>query len=291
MTEQERWEQEDQIVNDIRTRFPNQPWKDVSKSPLWHGVNKDQRVKGQDAIIGEVPNEDPLVYGIASNSYRIVPHEVATHLMLEEMKKFPELGEPELSFGFINDGAKFHLDALFPQAEKHEVAVGEPIGIKIETRNSHDLGWLFRVSFGALILKCTNGMTAFKVNKKISKRHTMALEPETIIEKIGEGIQIYSEQLGIWQSWARKQLNPAEFEPIWDALPFGKNHREEILALPHIQTGETLTNWITTGSINAWNLNGIVTQFLTHNIESEMVRLDKSDEVARIMHTRLQSLS
>ena len=72
-----------------------------------------------------------------------------------------------------------------------------------------------------------------------------------------------------------------EFEKVWEGLPFGTRQREEIRALPMTGSQQTLDQWIREESVNVWNLHSVLTQYVTHNIESPLVREDKGEVIAK----------
>ena len=67
-------------------------------------------------------------------------------------------------------------------------------------------------------------------------------------------------------------------------LPFGPKYSEKILALPQVGSGQTIEKWLTADNLNLWEFNSILTQFITHEIESEMVRVRSGEAVAKVLH-------
>jgi hypothetical protein len=110
------------------------------------------------------------------------------------------------------------------------------------------------------------------------------LEVTSEVLGIPEGMDEFADQVGIWQDWAKKAIAKEEAEVLMDALPFGARHQEEILALPQAGTGDTMQEWLNSGSVNVYDMDGIYTEFLTHEVDSEMVRVSKGEDIARIFH-------
>lgn len=295
MTENEQkvldqWNEQERIIADVRSRYSDVPFPSVGTEPVWFGndTNTLERDPSRVAIVGWGGElEKATMFAVASNQYNLIPHEMAVYYAEQEMLKHPEYGTPSINIHLLQDGAKMKMEIDFPETEHIEVKKGDPVRPRVGFHNSYDLGWEFRGFMGAMVLICSNGAVAFKLNQQISKKHRMNLDPVAQTGLVGGAMTAFSDQVGIWQHWAEKQLTAAQFEPIWEALPFGKNHREEILALPHQQTNKTLNEMMREDAINAWDGYNILTQFLTHNIESEMVRTDKSEQVAKVFHQRI----
>jgi len=128
-------------------------------------------------------------------------------------------------------------------------------------------------------------MVGYKVQFATKKKHRLNLVTSEQLKSLPQGMAAFSEQVNVWQDWANKQMKAIEAEMLVDALPFGERHTADILALPEIGSGETLEDWLRNDSVNTYRLNSIVTQFLTHEIESEMVRTDKGQKVAQVFHS------
>ncbi|RLD58108.1 MAG: hypothetical protein DRI97_03950, partial [Bacteroidetes bacterium] len=182
-----------------------------------------------------------------------------------------------------------YITADFPEC-KEELKPGRPLTPKAGVRNSNDLTLEFSRWFGAMELVCANGMVAFKINQSASKKHRQNLDIDFEIKGVIEGMNDFAEQTDIWKNWVDVQLASADAEVIMAALPFGSRHNEEILALPETGTGDKVSDWLAGGKVNLYDMYGIYTQFLTHNVESDMVRVTKGEEVARVFHNYEQVL-
>lgn len=121
----------------------------------------------------------------------------------------------------------------------------------------------------------------------MKKKHRQNLEVSNVLNTIMIGMSGYAEQIGIWQEWAHTALKAEEVETTWEQLPFGNDYKELIKALPSAQHNKTLDQYLTEGSLTVWDFHGLLTQFLSSSqVESEIVRLEKTEKVAQVFHKR-----
>jgi hypothetical protein len=97
--------------------------------------------------------------------------------------------------------------------------------------------------------------------------------------------QKYGEQLEIWETWGETLIKPTAVDELIIGSGFGSKHQEEILALPEKSTGETVQDWIDAGDVNVMNLYNVLTQFTTHELESEMVKVRRGEQIASTFET------
>jgi len=286
-------EQKRKIIEAIREKYQNLTFPDgVTKSPLYHGRRERVKIDGQYAVIGHVGDEEQVFAPAVSKQYKIVPHEIALHNLVQEMTDhgidLKEYGEPIITPTLHADGGRLQIQIAFPDAvhtvktENH--AKGRKIHPKATLWNSYDLSKGFRVSFEGIDEVCTNGMVGYKIQFATNKKHRLNLDVTKQMAALPDGLKAFSEQVNVWQDWAKQRLSRLEAMAVVDALPFGEKHQEKILALPEVGTGETLDEWLKGDDVNLYRLNGIATQFLTHEVESEMVRVDKGPKIAKVFH-------
>lgn len=282
---------------DVRERYPETKFPDVYKEPIWIGRQRDDIELQQDsvAICGSYcPDQtDRIRYAYASNQYKIVTHEEAVLSIETALKDMPEFGQPEIQVSLLNTGALMRTIVTFPEA-KYEVRDGEPVNPQTNLFNSYDLSKRLLSQFGARELVCLNGLIAFKVRASIGQKHRLNIDVGYITSEITSGMAQFSEQVGLWSSWAKKELKEPEWIKVWDALPFGgkKNklgeetgrYREQLLDYPRKLDRKTIRGMLTDGSVNVWDAHSIVTQFISHEIDSENVQIEKTREVARVFH-------
>lgn len=275
------------IRNDIRTRYPDLNFPNVTREPLWYGRDTILPVDdGFDAIFGTFmteEGEDSVRYAFASNEYFLLEHEFIIWMTEQVIHELPEFGKPEFKPSVYSMGGRLRLTIDFPDHKREVANVGDYISARLHVNSSYDMSKKFEYDLGGLVLSCSNGVVAFRRKAGASRRHVLALDMSDMVKQISGAMTQFSEEMGIWESWTKVQLKAAEAEEILIALPFGEKHKEEILALPEATTKETLEDWMRRDSINLWGMNSIITQFMTHEIESEAVRAEKEPIIARVM--------
>jgi hypothetical protein len=176
------------------------------------------------------------------------------------------------------------ISVKFPDL-KHEIKVVDSIFPKVDIYTSYDLSTKLKGQFGAWQLKCSNGMGVWKTFKKFAKRHLQNLYLNELGTNISEGLAIFGEQVNTWQQWATLKIEKEFYETIWDELPFSAAERVKIEALPEIGTGLLLSHAVKSNDLNLWSLNSVLTQFATHEVKSELRRIDLEPTIARVMET------
>lgn len=180
------------------------------------------------------------------------------------------------------EGARMRIGIKFPDM-MHEIKVVDSIFPKVDIFTSYDLSTKLKGQFGAFQLKCTNGMGVWKTFKKFAKRHLQNLFLNELGTNISEGLSIFGEQVDVWKSWASLKIEKEFYETIWEELPFSAAERVRIEALPEIGTGLLLSHAVKSNDLNLWSLNSILTQWSTHNVKSELRRIELEPTIARVM--------
>lgn len=301
------------IQTEIRERYPEIHFPDVYQSPLSYGRGDTRTMMdGWSTIVGDVDRpiydvegkisgyekQEKVFHPAVSEQYMLTPHELTVWNVEQSLKDFDVWGPKEIEISLFKDYARIICKAKFPEA-KTPIKVGDIVSPEIGVQSSIDLSHEYSPWAGMLRLACTNGMIALRAFISGSYKHRQNLDVEGITEILQssvEGMQIQEETYKMWTNteMPREQAEALlgvnidakeeDDEEIASPLPFGKRQREEILALPETTTGETVEQWMRKGSVNVWNFNNVLTQYLSHNVESEMVRLTKGEKVAKVMH-------
>jgi len=273
-----------EIIADVRSRYPKVSFPDVYRSPLWYGRSGKIPIEDYHAIIGSIDGEEHVYANSVSKEYKIVTHEESLHLLENSLASIDNFGKPVIKSVLMHqNGAKMCARVEFPDCQL-EIKDGKKVSPRVDNWNSYDLSKMYGLSWGAVEQVCTNGMVAYRVKSTISAKHRQNLDIGAEIHALTEGIAEFGGQIDEWQRWSKINLAPPKVDTIMEILPFGTRHTEKILALPQIGTGLTIEKWLTGGKVNLWDMNSIITQFLTHEIESELVRVKKGEEVAKILH-------
>lgn len=244
------------------------------------------------AVVGnwvdkETQTKEEPFYAFVSSDYKIVHHEEVIAKVQQMTDTVKEYGNPAFDIRLLDRGAKMRCLVTYPEVEWPIKKGNDPVSPRISILNSYDTAWELGISFEALQKVCTNGMMAFRSLFGKSGRHKLNLDVDGMINTLNNGMGNYSRQIGVWQEWANRELEAATFNQIWEELPFGEAYRKELEVLPQTGTGKTIKGMLLEGHVNAWDLHSIVTQFLTHRVESEMVQLDKGEKVERVFGKHL----
>ena len=288
------------IKAEMHERFSSVPWPDLSQERLYV-AGYDFAVPG---IVGNAINEEidkehelwdyavdgkiPNVVAVCSEQYNFVPYEVASKIFVDFIDTYDAWGKPKFNFQIIDGGRKMKATAQFDEHKdeiKSQAKVGDDISPLGGFYHGIDLNWMFRVFAGATRLVCSNGMVGHHLNLELGKKHKSTLDINTMIGALEPTFEKYGEQLEVWESWGETLIKPAAVDDLIMGSGFGTKHQEEILALPEKSTGETVQDWINAGNVNVMNLYNVLTQFTTHELESEMVKVKRGEQIASTFET------
>lgn len=281
-------EETQDIVQEVHERFPDTPWPEITAERIILS-GMDYAVDNYKAnCIWTKDSETPIVAAIVSENYKLIPYEVATKKFLDYLSKFGGLGTPTIGINIINEGRKIQVKADFIEHThkiKKAAKVGDTVSMAAGFRHSIDTQWPYIVEAYAKQLVCSNGMIATKLNKTAAVKHKHSLNIDIQNATLQETIAQFPEQVKTWNHWAEININKNEAEMLIDDS-FGKRHKDAILALPEVQSQETVAQWMKADKVNVFDLYSVMTQFMTHEIDSEMVRVQKAEKVANQFHMK-----
>jgi hypothetical protein len=272
------------IIEEIHHSYPKVPFPDVSLEPVFYGRRGRTIAEGKYAIIDQSKPEGQQLFGIASDQYTLVFHEEVVHKVHEVLNELPEYGAPDIDIRLPNNGGKLKMVCTFTDVE-HTITNGnnpDKLNPKIEVFNSYDLGWKFRCLFGAYRLVCSNGLVIGDVFGQYSNRHVRTLSTTAFKEAIELGMVNYSEQIGLWRKWAEMQINQTQYDEVWEGLPLSENQQKEIEELPEARTKTLLLEDLRKNDLTLWQFQNVVTQYVTHEIPSEVRRTNLEPQIARV---------
>jgi hypothetical protein len=260
--------------------FPDRVFPNVGRSPVWFGRRDKVLAEGRKAIVDF--NNDNL-FAIASNEYKLVRHEEIVKQVHDACLEIPEYGIPEMKISLPYSGAKMILDVKFPEMMK-DIKVGDTIVPKISVRSSYDLQWKLRSDGGLYRVICSNGAMAPVKGKAYSyiNRHVSSLDLNLMIDTIKEGLILFSEQSELWKKWAEAKISNEVYSEIWEALPFSPAEKGKMEELPETGSKLFLPAALQREELTLWDMHSVVTQFVTHNIESENRKADLEPQVAKV---------
>jgi len=231
------------------------------------------------------PEQEPVYFSIVSEQYGLRFHEEVVFAIMETVAEVPEFGTPEYSIVLpeIAQGGKMRLKVKFPEVD-YQIRNGDTVNPEISVFNSYDLGWKLRGSFGAFRLVCSNGLMIGEKWAQFAKRHLDSLLVSELVESVKGGMVEFSEQTNQWKRWAELKLNDDRYAVLWEQLPFSEKEKEKIEELPEEQTKLLLPDALKKGELTLWDFNSVITQYVTHEIESDLRRADIEPTIANVMH-------
>lgn len=272
-----------EMISSVRERFPNINFPNPAREPVWWGRRGRDRIDGRSAIVDSTSDPDnPIFYTVVSDLYGLRQHEEVVYKVLEVCDDLPEFGKPSISIRLplIANGGKMRMEAVFKDVD-YTIRNGDTIHPKISVFNSIDLGWKLKGMFGAFQLVCSNGMIIGEKWAEFAKRHMESLMISELVESVRAGMILFSEQTETWKKWAETQINHDGYARIWEELPFGEKQKEAIEELPQAGTQLLLPAALNDNALTLWDFTTVVTQFLTHELESDLRRADLEPKVAR----------
>jgi len=272
------------IQTEIRERFPDVKFPNVSIQPLQFGRREVFQIPDKKAIVIEFEGSNPFVSAICTDSYSLTPFEITVKKLIEASDEVEQKNGPyEVHISLLKNGSRLRTWSEF-KTDKKPVKKGDDIITSLGFQSSYDMGWEHTPFFGALRLVCTNGMTSGVIEKYMSHRHVQTLDLDKQKDALLTGASMMGDQLTEWKKWTNLNIDRKRTFEMMEALPFGEKHKEKILSLPETGTGETLSQWIENNKVNYWKFYNIHTQFLSHEVESELVKIEKGKEVSNIFH-------
>jgi len=277
-------------VKFIRGAYPHVEWPDISAERMWRGTTAKTRIEGYRDLVNM---DGGTHYAFVTDLYKVVPHEVVLHNMLDVIDGMPEFGEPNVIIALASGGGKARFDVNFPEVQ-HTIArinngsteipgIGDVVNMKVTGLTSYDTGWSQRAVLGALRLVCTNGLTVGKEFARFAGRHILSLDQDKFRKTLRVGMEKFSEQTELWKAWAGKTLTGDEYEESWEVLPFSEKQREKIQELPEEASKRPLLDYIPK-SVNQWFFYSVLTQFVTHEMASVVTRTNIEPKIAEVFH-------
>jgi len=232
------------------------------------------------ALVGNFEGKHHI-YAEPSGKYKLIHHEEVISNTIEfiQSENLKDVyGNPVFEPKMWANGSRMKFTITFPEANleiptpKGKVSVAP----RISLINSYDLSKKLQILFEALQLVCSNGMMAYRAIEGTQKRHMIGLNLNKQLSLIRPGIQNYPKQIEFWGKLAQIEYTATKFADFIQQLPFGQRHIDSILNLRIIGSGNSLIQMYRNNKVNMWSVHDAVTQFITHEIESDEVKLAKS---------------
>jgi len=270
------------IREDVAKRY-NTVFPAVVLEPLWWGRRPDNRAEGRFAIVDQNNN---YLFNVCTEIYKPVYHELVIWQVEQAALAVPEFGPPVIQFNLLANGGKIKVNARFPEVE-HEISTGDIVNPTSDIFSSYDLGWKYKAMFGAYRLVCSNGMTVGEVFDSFKKRHLVGLDPDELTNMLMTGMPKFSEQTGLWKLMAEKKVPQLMYDSVMEDLKFSEGEIQKIEAVKEARSGLLLPDALKQKDLNMWDLNSVLTQYVTHNVASELRKIELLPKITAALEHRL----
>lgn len=272
---------------EVRERYPDVEFPSPVLNSLWVGKRKFEMVPNSKALMDQNTGK---VLSIVSDKYKIVHYEDTISMVEDVTKEIDGFGQIHLCPAIYADGGKFKLTMKFPESQ-HVISTGDGIVPKIDVFNSYDLGYKLMGRFGAFRLRCTNGMGVWEQFKRFARRHLLNLFLEDLKLTILEGMSVFGMQVESWKKWAEIEMKQDVYDLTWKALPFSEPEKVKIESLREIGSALTLPDALKQRALTLWDMNNVLTQFVSHEIKSPIRRVNLEPMIARTMEATYHQLA
>ncbi len=259
----------------------------VEERPVYFGDDTSRRrieIKGQKALINPETEE---VFSIVTDDYQLIRHEQVIEMAESVVDEMTEYGKPERRVWLPQDGAKMRLQYTFPEAAMTvagDTDGGRGIAPSFDAFNSLDGSIALRAIFGAYRIICSNGMTVGTKEIEYRREHHQPMDgTHDMKAMIIVGMKRFSDQVGIWEKWVDRVTTLAEYENIVTGLKLNKTQTEDLHREVEVSSGVRLEDQ-KLQAITLWAFYNIVTQFITHRIENQVVQQRMMGRVRRLFH-------
>jgi len=276
---EENFEQPVERREEVRAQYPDVYFPRPMLEPLWYGRRPNHRVPETKALIDA---NNGHVFSIVSDQYKVVNYEDLVVMVSDITKGITDYGQIKLVPTTFKDGAKFKLQLQFPEAQK-SIRKLDNIMPKIDVLSSIDLSRSLTGRFGAFRLICTNGMGVWEMFKAFARKHLVSLVLRDLQTTIQEGLMGFQNQVLEWRKWSNTMVPLEVYNDVWQHLPFSAHEKEKIEVLPEVSTKLTLKSAMEQKALTVWDMNAALTQFSTHEIRSDVRKLDIEPDIARVM--------
>lgn len=273
------FEQSKEKREEVRVMYPDVYFPNPILQPLWFGRRPTNKIPSQFAVVDQNSNS---VLSIVSDQYKIVRYEDILILVNEITSAIDGYGKIQIVPRSLVGGGRFQIQLKFPEMQK-SIKVVDNIIPKLDVFTSLDLSFKLTGRFGAFRLLCTNGMGVWERFRSFAKRHLQTLILDDLHKTIEEGLGGFKEQVIEWKKWSEMRVPLAVYDDTWKRLPFSTHEREKIEVLPELSTKLTLKSALEKKSLTVWDMNSVLTQFATHDVRSEIRKIDLESDIAKAM--------
>ncbi len=260
----------------METNFPKVEEQKVVVGNYIGLRNATQRYKGL------VNPETGHLYGIVGKDYHTIPHQNAVEMVMDAIKTMPEYGVPVVNTKFIKEGSRMITNIRFPEVDL-EVKAGDVINPNVQVYNSYDGGWKYELGFGAFRLVCTNGLMVGERVLQIKRKHTGNFNEMYIKQELLKGMEAFSEQKKIWETWVDKQITLTAAQKKIEEMDLNKKELEQVNKTIEVSSGMKMKHG--RPYVNYWLFANLLYQIITHNVKSENRRRELLFRASRVLNS------
>jgi len=245
------------------TKTTANPFFNVERHPVFVDHNGQRIDTNKSAIIN---NESGDVYGLVTPKYKIVTNQEVANVFDEALDGY-DIDEVN---DYMNaDGSKWYRDIIFGNAFDKQVQVGDTIKTKIRIKNSYDGKSSVGFEFGGLRLVCTNGMTTFRKEGKVSIRHFSHNIVDSIRDSVENGLINYLNEVDIFKKFIDVPFSEQKFiEFVLNEVKDDKKENKGILSEKQakriIDLTPTIKRQYGDTDENKWSHFNVLTAYQTH---------------------------
>lgn len=255
-------------VEMVREKFPEVPWPNAVMEPVFTGRLEKKLIPGRKAVLDSNSGE---VFSVVSDNYTLVPNEVVVYHICEALGWDQEY---DYNFRFPNNGGKF-LGTVVLKDKNMEVGKEDFVSPSIVFKNSYDSVWKYELLYGAIRWVCANGMIAGTVQERIKQKHRRdVLTTENVQQHVQTYLDIYADQVNRWKKEQAMKLSKELLDGITKKAAFTEAQWRKIVHLPIIGQEGTLEARVQQNDATVWDLRSAMTQFITHEVKSDIARVD-----------------
>ena len=239
-------------------------------------IPEDACIEGWKAIVNPVTSH---TYYVATDSYKLIPHEKVIEQVESAIVEVPEYGQVRREIRLFNDGARMKATYRFIDVD-YQIDRGDIVHPEIYVFNSYDQSLRLKILFGAFAVICSNGLVIGEEIFQMSKKHTKNLDIGSIHIGLVKGMEHFSDRIELWKSWVDRVLRPDEYEQVIKDLDLGKKEQEHLEDVVEVRSNLRLDD-LKVRTTTLWIFFQLVMQFITHNIHRQMRQIELQERARK----------
>lgn len=254
-------------------------WPDVDLRNVGHVVRTTTVIPDYKAVVDKNTGH---TFAIVKNGYKLVHHQDVLEQLDEICNQFPEYGTPSREVWLDRQGGKMRARWVFNGID-FEIAPGDVVHPTIETLGSYDTSFAQRTQMGGYRLVCSNGMMVGKILAAYQRKHTAGLDMNVARMVLSDGMNQYSETVGLWRSFIdRNAISNEVF--CYETIGFNKEEKLHLEAEVR-RTGKVI-QWDDEKpderkvEINAWDMYNLLTWEASHTVNDLQRQVKINDGIA-----------